>query len=107
MQKKTIHSDLDPKRREKEPWAFFCVTTRKGEFWEEWRKKTVQVIGRYRVLDQAFYTRLQKGHIWICEKHYAPEDIELSSSKYSYSSFVLHVSGQAKKFFIALRNPEN
>ena len=78
-----FHSDLKPKKREQEPWEFFCITARKGEFWEQWGNNVVNHIFRYQDVENkaAFYKRLAKGRVWICEKHYAPEDIELSSSK--------------------------
>ena len=41
---------------------------------------TGAIIKKYRVLDAAFYQRLEKGNVYVCERHYAPEDIEQSSS---------------------------
>ena len=76
-------SDYKPKGQNKEQqWKLFRVTAAKSEFYAKWREKTVNVIKKYRVLDAAFYQRLEKGNVYVCERHYAPEDIELSSSKY-------------------------
>jgi len=48
----------------------FKVTTRKDEFHSNWRKKVINIISRYRVLDKIFYDRLENGRVFICEKHY-------------------------------------
>ena len=74
-------SDYIPKTKPKEKWKLFRVTAGKSDFNTKWRENIVRVIGKYRVLDAAFYNRLKNGKVFVCERHYAPEDIELSSSK--------------------------
>ena len=73
------YSDYKPKRAVKEELKLFVVTSNKSPFYSKWREDIVKVIAKYRELDSQFYKRLALGHIWICEKHFAPEDIELNS----------------------------
>ena len=41
----------------------------------EWREKMIQVITRDRVADNLFKERLLKDKVFICEKHFKPEEI--------------------------------
>lgn len=57
----------------------FRVTVRKDDFYSNWRKETINVVGRYRVLDKTFKERLRKGRAFICERHYQDTDFEFTS----------------------------
>lgn len=57
----------------------YRVTTRKDEFYSNWRKEILAVVGRYRVMDQIFKARIANGRAFICQKHYAEADFELTS----------------------------
>ena len=71
-------SDYKPKRKEKEHWKMFTVTTRKDEI-TEWRNELVNIIKKYREVDNSFYERLANGKIWICEKHFSQDSLEINS----------------------------
>ena len=53
----------------------FRITNRKNSFYLEWRKKTLDIIKRYRIVDANFQELLDKGKVAICERHYK-KDIE-------------------------------
>ena len=57
----------------------YQVTTRKDDFYSNWRKEVIAVVGRYRVIDKIFKTRIENGRAFICEKHFTEEGFELTS----------------------------
>ena len=56
--------------------SLFKVTKRKGEFYVKWRENIVAVLRKYREFDKEFKKRIESGDIFICERHYAPSQIE-------------------------------
>ena len=62
--------------------TIFTVPKRKDEFYTKWRKDLINIISRYRVLDCSTKQKLINCDetICICEKHFAPEDIEYTKS---------------------------
>lgn len=64
--------------------GIFKVTTRKGEFYEDWRQKLINVILKYRVMSEKdLRTRIFGTGIYICERHFLPKEIECTSKYYS------------------------
>lgn len=60
--------------------GLFRVTSRKGDFYEEWRNKLIRLILQYRVMkEQELREKVMKGNVYICEKHFSPQDIEYTS----------------------------
>ena len=60
----------------------FQVPKRKDDFYTKWRKNLVDLVTLYREMDN---TRKQdilncKVTIWICERHFSPQDIELTKT---------------------------
>jgi len=62
----------------------YQLTTRQDDFYSNWRKEVLAIVGRYRVIDKIFKARIANGRAFICEKHYAGADFEFTS-EYSYS----------------------
>ena len=71
-----------------------CGTTRRGKFksvgifqvsqqaserYVAWKQEVYAVITKYREEDASFKQQMKIGHVWTCEKHYKPEDIEFTS----------------------------
>ena len=56
----------------------FKPTSRPGEFYEKWNKEIFNIILRYRVDDENFKNLRTKRKIYICERHYKKDDIELT-----------------------------
>ena len=56
--------------------SLFKVTKRKGQFYVKWRENIVAVLRKYREFDKEFKKRIESGDIFICERHYAPSQIE-------------------------------
>ena len=52
------------------------ITTRKCEFYSQWRENILAVVKRYRVFDDIFVRRIKKGRAFLCDRHYKPEDYE-------------------------------
>ena len=59
--------------------SLFRIPMRSGEFYQRWRDNMIAVLKKYREFDKTIKERLQKGEIYVCERHFAPEDIELTS----------------------------
>ena len=76
-------SDYVPKLKVKENWKLYTITTRKDEFNTRWRNDLISIVKKYRSLDKAFYERLANGKVYICQKHFAPNDLEVNS-KFDY-----------------------
>ena len=67
-------------RREKyESVGIFQVSQRTSERYVAWKKAVYDVVSKYREEDRAFKKQIEAGNVWICEKHYKPEDIEFTS----------------------------
>jgi len=54
-------------------------STRKDEFYSNWRKDIISVVGRYRVVDKIFKARIENGRAFICCNHYIETDFEVTS----------------------------
>ena len=59
--------------------GIFKLPSRKGEFYQEWKKEIVNVILKYRVADDNFKKNIQAGNVHICERHFKANDIEITS----------------------------
>ena len=60
--------------------GLFRVTSRKGDFYEDWRMKVIHVILQHRVLSKVeLKKRVMDGNVYICERHYLPNEIEYTS----------------------------
>lgn len=57
----------------------FQISTRKDEFYTEWREGILAVVYRFREPDPVFKARVKNGRAFICERHYSASDMELTS----------------------------
>ena len=60
--------------------AIFTVTRRKDAFHSNWRKNLVDVLSLYRVMDNSYKRSILNGEIYMCEKHFSPDNIELTKT---------------------------
>ena len=44
---------------------------------ESWRKASLHVVTRDRVVDPSFRKQIEEGSVYVCERHFTPEDIEI------------------------------
>lgn len=44
----------------------------------EWKKKLISIITRDRVIDKELRRQIKEGKLHICERHFNPDDIEVS-----------------------------
>eukprot|EP00794_Sanderia_malayensis_P001918 gene1918-2175_t len=58
----------------------FRVSQRQSPIFVAWREATINVIKKYRVVDEDFKRQIQNGNVFTCEKHYAKEDIEFTKT---------------------------
>ena len=65
--------------------TIFKVPNRKGDYYQNSRKNILSVLQRYTETDKLLREKYQNGDIYICEKHFAQEDIELTSKYNSYN----------------------
>ena len=57
---------------------------------ESWRKASLHVVTRDRVVDASFRKQIEEGSVYVCERHFTPEDIEIpkcQSFSYLYSYY--------------------
>ena len=59
--------------------AIFRVSQRNLPNYVTWREEVVEVIKRYRVVDEDFKRQIKANNIRTCERHYKDEDIEYTS----------------------------
>ena len=72
--------DCGVTRREKfASLAIFQVPNRTGDFYTKWRKDILDVLLKYRGVDSILRERLKSGKVYVCERHFQPEDIVLTS----------------------------
>ena len=43
---------------------------------KKWRRDLLNEITKSRVVDKAFKDKIEKDSVYICEKHFQPDDIE-------------------------------
>ena len=65
--------------------ATFSITERKSEFYQEWRKEILGVLLKYRDINLVLKEKLKNGDadFFICERHFASDDIEYASKFFS------------------------
>ena len=56
----------------------FQIPMRDDDFHVNWRNNIVAVLGRYRVMEKAVRECILTGKIYICERHFKTEEIELT-----------------------------
>ncbi|XP_065645886.1 uncharacterized protein LOC136076375 [Hydra vulgaris] len=61
--------------------SIFQIPMRNDEFHSNWRKEIVNVLFKYRVADKELKDRVAVGKIYICERHFSTDDIELTKNK--------------------------
>ena len=58
--------------------SLFKITNRKGDYYENWRKEVVNILTKSRVIDATLKHQIETDTVYICERHYKPEDIKIS-----------------------------
>jgi hypothetical protein len=59
--------------------SIFQIPMRNDEFHSNWKKEIINVLFKYRVADKDLKDRVAAGKIYICERHFSTDDIELTS----------------------------
>ena len=59
--------------------SIFKIPNRKTETYIEWKKSMLAVINKYRISTNDYKDRAEDGKIYVCERHFEPSDIELTS----------------------------
>ena len=57
--------------------SLFKVRQGDDDWSKDWRKKTIAILKQYREEDTRLRQQIIKKNIFICERHYKPEDINL------------------------------
>lgn len=68
--------------------GIFKIPSASDKSKETWRKALVHVVTRDRVVDASFRKQIVEGNVYICERHFNPEDIEIRK----YPSFHFYTS---------------
>ena len=60
----------------------FGVPKRKDEFYTRWRKNLLDTVSLYRVIDSDTKRKIMECEttICICERHFSPDDIEITKN---------------------------
>ena len=59
--------------------SLFKLPGRKTEFYLKWKTEILSMITRDRVVDPNFKALVKNDKVYICERHFKPEDIEYTS----------------------------
>ena len=60
--------------------SLFKLPNCAGDFYQNWKHRIVDVLKRYLSMDgEAWEQRIKSGKVWMCERHYKPEDFERTS----------------------------
>ena len=59
--------------------GIFKIPMRNDDFHTEWRTNMINVMSRYREFGKDLKARAAAGRLFVCEKHFALEDIEFTS----------------------------
>ena len=77
---------------------YFQITTRNSEYYdyEGWRNNIINVLTKYREMNiSELKERVMKGNVYICDRHYADEDIEYTG-KFPFWLFLNNINIPAK-----------
>ena len=55
--------------------SLFKVTGEKDEYSIAWSRKLIDVITKTRVIDKKFRQLIESKRLWICEKHFLPNQV--------------------------------
>ena len=61
-------------------FSLFKLPARKTDFYIKWKSDILNVITKDRIVDHNFKHLIDNDRVWICEKHFKPEDIELTKT---------------------------
>ena len=64
---------------------------------ESWRKASLHVVTRDRVVDASFRKQIEEGSVYVCERHFTPEDIEIRKFQ-SFSYLFLYYNNLSGSF---------
>ena len=73
--------------------TIFTITKRKSEFYQEWRKEIQGVLLKYWDVDLVLKEKLQNddADFFICERHFAFDDIDYTSKFFQcFSRYLIH-----------------
>ena len=59
--------------------SLFKLPGRKTEFYLKWKTEILSIFTRDKVVDPDFKALIKKDKVYICERHFNPEDIEYTS----------------------------
>ena len=54
--------------------GIFQIPMRNDDFYSKWRSDIMAVVSKYRELNKHLKERTLAGRIYICERHFPPED---------------------------------
>eukprot|EP00794_Sanderia_malayensis_P014620 gene14620-16135_t len=60
--------------------SIFGVWQRQSPDFVAWREAKINIIKKYRGVDESFKRQINSGKIYTCEKHYEVEDIEYTKT---------------------------
>lgn len=69
--------------------SLFQIPARKNEFYTNWRNNLINIVRKYRVIDQKFIENAAAGKVHICEDHFMEEDIVLTSKCLYYFIYII------------------
>ena len=63
--------------------------SQKDQSKEKWRKELLGIIKRGREVDKIFKEQIENGKVYICERHFKPEEIKICKFIYLAASICL------------------
>ena len=59
--------------------SIFMITSRSGRFHLDWKRDILNIITKYRQVGADLSQQIERGQNYICENHYEPADVEITS----------------------------
>ena len=71
--------------------SLFKLPGRKADFYVKWKSEILNIITRDRIVDSDFKALIENDKVYICERHFKPEEIEYTS-KYILMYFFFYLN---------------
>ena len=64
--------------------SLFKVPSGNDTLSKNWRDKIISIITKDRVIDKDLRERINKGKLWVCQKHFKDEQINFDDNRISF-----------------------
>ena len=69
-------------------YGIFKIPSPKDDFNKKWREEMLSLITRDRIVDAKFKLQIEKNRVFICEKHFAADQLYYCKCSYHINNIV-------------------